>query len=198
MTPVEVLDFWFGADRARALREPARGRLWWRKDPATDAAIRARFADWVVAALDGRLSHWADEPDGLLGLVLLADQFTRNIHRDTPAAFAGDPQALAWCRQGLAAGFEAGLSLAERAFLYMPLEHSELLADQEECVARFGDLLAGAPAEDRSELDRMLDYARRHREVIRRFGRFPHRNAILGRVTTPAEHAFLQTPGSAF
>lgn len=198
MTPAAVLEFWFGADRARALRDPARIRLWWRKDPATDADIRARFATGVAAALDERLHHWADEPDGLLALVLLADQFTRNIQRDTPAAFAGDPLALAWCRQGIARGDEALLSAAERAFLYMPLEHSERLADQDECVARFERLVAGSAPADRGALAGMLDYARRHRDVIARFGRFPHRNAILGRASTVEELAFLQTPGTSF
>lgn len=198
MSPAAVLEFWFGADRAAALRDPARSRLWWRKDPATDTDIRARFGTWVAAALAGRLHHWADEPDGLLGLVLLADQFTRNIQRDTPAAFAGDPLALAWCRQGIAAGLEARLTAAERAFLYMPLEHSEILADQDECVARFERLVAESAPADRGTLAGMLDYARRHREVIARFGRFPHRNAILGRASTAAEWAFLQTPGSSF
>ncbi len=198
MTPTAVLEFWFGADRPAALRDPARNRLWWRKNPATDADIRARFGTWVAAALAGRLHHWADEPGGLLALVLVADQFTRNIHRDTPAAFAGDPLALAWCRQALARCDDALLSAAEQAFLYMPLEHSENLADQDECVARFEELAAGAAPADRGALAGMLDYARRHREVIAGFGRFPHRNAILGRVSTAEELAFLQTPGSRF
>jgi len=198
MTPAAVLEFWFGADRARALCDPARSRLWWRKAPATDADIRARFDTWVAAALAGRLHHWADEPDGLLALVLLTDQFTRNIHRDTPAAFAGDPLALAWCRQGIARGDDERLSAAERAFLYMPLEHSERLADQDECVARFERLVAESEPADCGALAGMLDYARRHRAVIARFGRFPHRNAILGRESRAEELAFLSTPGSRF
>lgn len=198
MTPAAVLEFWFGAEPARALCDPARSRLWWRKDAATDADIRTRFGTWVAAAQAGRLHHWADAPDGLLALVLLADQFTRNIHRDTPAAFAGDALALAWCRQGIAAGFEAQLAAAGRAFLYMPLEHSELLADQDECVARFERLVAAAAAADRGALAGMLDFARRHREVIARFGRFPHRNVVLGRVSSAEETAFLATPGASF
>lgn len=198
MTPAGVLEFWFGADRAGALRDPLRSRLWWRKDTTTDTDIRARFDTWVAAALAGRLHHWADEPDGLLALVLLADQFTRNIHRDTPVAFAGDPLALVWCRQGIARGDDERLSAAERAFLYMPLEHSEILADQDECVARFERLVAESAAAERGALAGMRDYARRHRAVIARFGRFPHRNAIFGRASTAAELDFLQTPGSRF
>lgn len=198
MTPAAVLEFWFGADRAGALRDPARSRLWWRKDAATDADIRARFGTWVAAALDERLNHWADAPDGLLALVLLTDQFTRNIQRDTPGAFAGDPLALGCCRQGIAAGWESRFTAAERAFLYMPLEHSEILADQDECVARFERLVAESTPADRGALVGMLDYARRHREVIRRFGRFPHRNAILGRESSAEELVFLSAPGSRF
>lgn len=198
MNPAPLREYWFGAQPQLALRDPVRPRLWWCKDPATDAEIRARFGNWVVSALDGALDAWAGDPGGLIALVVLCDQFPRNIHRGTPAAFAGDGRALAWCRRGIAAGYERQLTPAERAFLYMPLEHSEDRADQESCVARFTALLAEAPAADRGELARMLDYARRHREVIRRFGRFPHRNDILGRRSTAAEAAFLQTPGSRF
>lgn len=198
MNPEALQEFWFGPEPHLALRDPARPRLWWRKDPATDAEIRARFGSWLAEALGGALDAWAGGPGGLIALVVLCDQFPRNIHRDMPAAFAGDGRALAWCRKGIAAGYENQLTLAERAFLYMPLEHSEDLADQEECVDRFAGLVEEAAAADRGEVRRMLDHAHRHREVIRRFGRFPHRNDILGRPSTAAEVAFLQTPGSRF
>jgi uncharacterized protein (DUF924 family) len=198
VNPEALRAFWFGPEPRLALRDPARPRLWWRKDPATDAEIRARFEHWVAAALDGALDAWAGAPGGLIALVVLCDQLPRNIHRGTPAAFAGDRRALAWCREGMAAGYENQLTLAERAFLYMPLEHSEDRADQEACVTRFTALLAEAPAAERGELQRMLDYAHGHREVIRRFGRFPHRNGVLGRRSTAAELAFLQTPGARF
>ncbi|MBI2783788.1 MAG: DUF924 domain-containing protein [Gammaproteobacteria bacterium] len=197
--PAAVLDYWFGADRADALRNPARARLWWRKDPVTDADIRARFEPLVVQVLAGECEGWARTPSGLLALVILADQFTRNIYRDTPRAFAGDPFALAWCQRALAAGTDRSLHPLERLFLYLPLEHSEVLADQEDCVTLMATLVDGAaePAA-RALLADALDYARRHREVIRRFGRFPHRNAMLGRASTAEEVAFLKTPGSSF
>ncbi len=196
--PETVLDYWFGTDRADALRNPARARLWWRKDPIIDADIRARFEPLVIAALAGERDDWARTPAGLLALVILTDQFTRNIYRDTPQAFAGDPRALAWCRQALAEGMDGALHPLERLFLYLPLEHSEVLADQEACVALMAALVATADPVARALLADALDYARRHGEVIRRFGRFPHRNAILGRESTAAEIAFLKTPGSAF
>lgn len=198
MNPEALRAFWFGPEPRLALPDPARPRLWWRKDPATDAEIRARFEHWVAAALDGTLDAWAGASGGLIALVVLCDQLPRNIHRGTPAAFAGDRRALAWCREGIAAGYENQLTLAERAFLYMPLEHSESLADQEECVDRFAGLVEEAAAAERGEVRRMQDHAHRHREVIRRFGRFPHRNDILGRPSSAAEIAFLQTPGSRF
>jgi uncharacterized protein (DUF924 family) len=196
--PAVVLDYWFGADRADALRNPARARLWWRKDPITDADIRARFEPLVIAALAGERDDWARTPAGLLALVILTDQFTRTIYRDTPQAFGGDPRALGWCRQALAEGMDGALHPLERLFLYLPLEHSEVLADQEACIVLMEALVAAADPAARALLAAALDYARRHGEVIRRFGRFPHRNAILGRESTAAEIAFLKTPGSAF
>lgn len=196
--PEAVLDYWFGADRADALRNPARARLWWRKDPIIDADIRARFELLVIEALAGERDDWAQTPAGLLALVILTDQFTRNIYRGTPQAFAGDPRALGWCRQALAEGIDRSLHPLERLFLYLPLEHSEVLADQEACIALMEALVAAAEPAVRALLADARDYARRHGEVIRRFGRFPHRNAILGRESTAAEIAFLKTPGSAF
>ncbi|MFP5413821.1 MAG: DUF924 family protein [Gammaproteobacteria bacterium] len=196
--PEAVLDYWFGADRADALRNPARARLWWGKDPIADADIRARFEPLVIAALAGERDDWARTPAGLLALVILTDQFTRNIYRDTPQAFAGDPRALGWCRQALAEGMDGALHPLERLFLYLPLEHSEVLADQKACIVLMEALVAAADPAARAQLADALDYARRHGEVIRRFGRFPHRNAILGRESTAAEIAFLKTPSSSF
>jgi uncharacterized protein (DUF924 family) len=173
--------------------------LWWRKDPVTDADIRARFEPLVVQVLAGEREDWARTPSGLLALVILTDQFTRNIYRGTPRAFGGDPFALAWCRRALAESADRSLHPLERLFLYLPLEHSEVLADQEACIALLKALVveAAEPAA-RALLADALDYACRHGEVIRRFGRFPHRNAILGRASTVAETAFLKTPGSSF
>jgi len=196
--PEAVLAYWFGADRADALGNPARARRWWRKDPIIDADIRARFELLVIEALAGERDDWAQTPAGLLALVILTDQFTRNIYRDTPQAFAGDPRALGWCRQALAEGIDRSLHPLERLFFYLPLEHSEVLADQEACIALMEALVAAAEPAARTLLADALDYARRHGEVIRRFGRFPHRNAILGRESTAAEIAFLKTPGSSF
>jgi len=182
----EILDFWFGAP---PLVERA---VWFRKDPAFDATIRARFGQAIAAACAGALGEWCHDPHGALARVVVLDQFTRNVHRGTPAAFSGDERALATSEEAIARGFDAGLAAYERWFLYMPFVHSEERAMQDRATALFTALAA------ETGLDSPLAWTKRHADVIRRFGRFPHRNAILGRVSTPEEIAFLATPGSTF
>lgn len=182
----EVLDFWF-ADATAPRAE------WFRKDPAFDARIRERFGPRVDEALAGRHDDWAGTPEGALALIVVLDQFTRNLFRDDPRAFAGDARALATARRLVAAGDDQRLPPLQRAFAYMPFEHAEDLAAQDEAVRLFTALAARSPMHAE-----MLDYAHRHRDVIVRFGRFPHRNETLGRVSTPEELAFLQQPGSRF
>lgn len=197
-TPASVLAFWFGSAPAHAAPDPARLQLWFAKQPAVDAAMRERFGAWVDAAGRGALGGWLATPGGRLALILLADQFSRNIHRGTPAAFALDPLARQWAAEGLASGAFDALPPLQRLFTLMPLEHSESLADQDRCVALMRQLRDTVPADGRAAFDGFVDYAERHRDVIRRFGRFPHRNALIGRTSTPEELAFLQTPGSSF
>jgi len=186
-----VLDFWFlppgHPDHGRERHE------WFRKNEAFDAAIRERFGADVEAAANTTPGEGSDEE--LLARILLLDQFTRNIYRDTPRAFAGDTQALTLAETLVAEGRDKNLSPWQRWFTYLPFEHSELLIDQERAVALF----AGLRREMQHEaFDSAYDYAVRHREVIARFGRFPHRNAILGRASTAEEIEFLKQPGSAF
>lgn len=187
-----VLDFWFGASS-----DPERDRrrkFWFVKSAATDRAMAERFGPWVGSALAGGLDGWIDaSPSAALARVLLLDQFTRNIHRDTPDAFAGDAQALAGAVRLVEAGDHLRLPPVRRAFVYLPFEHAENLADQDRAVTLYTALVAVAP-----ELCDMLDHAERHRAVIRRFGRFPHRNAVLGRESTAEEVGFLHQPGSRF
>jgi uncharacterized protein (DUF924 family) len=190
-----ILDFWFvpqGAPGA-APRSPLASRPeWFRKDPAFDAAIHERFGPAIAAAVAGAYGEWCGEPRGALARVLLLDQFTRNTGRDTPAAFAGDDRALATARDAIARGFDRDLSPCERWFLYLPFEHSEAWVDQEEGIGLFRALA------DETGLNEPLQWAERHAAVIRRFGRFPHRNAILGRASTAEEIEFLREPGSRF
>lgn len=176
-----VHEFWFGAPGSP---ESFR-REWFAKDEAFDAQIRERFGGVVDAALNGAHREWRDSPRGALAYILVLDQFPRNLFRGRPEAFAGDARALESAELALAAGFDARLRPIERMFLYLPLMHSEDLARQERSVALCQQLALDAP-----DLDNVR-FALDHRDVIRRFGRFPQRNAALGRASTPEELAYL-------
>jgi uncharacterized protein (DUF924 family) len=185
---IDVLDFWFGAGAATARVE------WFRKDAGFDALIRERFGELLEQALHGALDGWiAGQPAAALARIVVLDQFTRNAFRDTPRAFAGDASALAGARELVARGGDQVLTPLQRVFVYLPFEHAEDRAMQRESLRLFSALLS----EDASTAN-FEDYARRHAEVIERFGRFPHRNEVLGRVSTADETAFLQQPGSRF
>ena len=186
-----VLDFWFGAAGSTEY-----GRLraeWFRKDDAFDAQIARQFGAQVDAALAGGLTDWAAEPHGALARIVVLDQFTRNTLRNTARAFAGDALALAAAQAMLASAQDQALQPVQRVFMALPFEHSEDLAMQEQSVRLFTALAAEAPA-----LGGYLDYAQRHHAVVARFGRFPHRNEVLGRASTAEELAFLQEPGLRF
>jgi uncharacterized protein (DUF924 family) len=193
-----VLRFWFGDRPEAAATDPARARLWWSKQPEVDQDMRERFGALIARAGRGELDDWAEQPEGRLALILLTDQFTRNVHRGQPEAFALDALARRCCLEGLEDGAFESLLPIQRVFACLPLEHSESLADQDLCVAEMQALRETVGATERATFDGYVDYAERHREIIRRFGRFPHRNAILGRSSTAEEIAFLQTPGSSF
>ncbi len=196
--PESVLDFWLGPPGCANDVAARQRRLWFGKAPENDRAVVERFADTFVAAAAGTLDHWAATPRGRLALVIVLDQFPHHLHRDQPQAFATDPQALALSLAALAAGEDRKLAPIERVFLYLPLEHAESLDQQERSVALFESLAREAAADERALFDGFLDYARRHRDVVARFGRFLHRNAILGRPSTPEELEFLRQPGSRF
>lgn len=185
----EVLGFWFGEPPTATPRAE-----WFRKDPAFDATIRARFGALVERALAGELADWDATPGGALARIVLLDQFTRNIFRDTARAFAGDPLALVAAQAMVARGDDRRLSALQRWFAYLPFEHAEDLAVQRESLRLFGTLAEEAPVVGG---DALL-WARKHCDVIERFGRYPHRNAMLGRASTAEELAFLREPGSSF
>ena len=191
----EVRAFWFlpdtGAGTAAGFRPE-----WFRKDPAFDESIRARFGPLVERALTlpaGAPPAWGAAPDDVLAEILVLDQSPRNLYRGQPRAFAGDARALALALALIARGDDRRLRPLERLFAYLPLEHAEDLALQDRSVDLFSALAAGHEG-----FGEVLDYAERHRDVIRRFGRFPHRNAALGRASTPAEVEYLAQPGSGF
>ncbi|MCO6418070.1 DUF924 domain-containing protein [Siccirubricoccus sp. KC 17139] len=186
-SPEAILAFWFQGDR-HAFQE-----RWFQRDDAFDDAIRAAFAALVPAAREGRLDVWAETPPGALALLLVLDQFPRNLHRNSAEAFASDAHARAIARRVvLERRLDLALTPTERSFLYLPFEHGEAMADQDLSVALFeglrDDPVHRAPGGT-------IDYAWRHRAVIQRFGRFPHRNAVLGRESTPAELAWLAAGG---
>jgi uncharacterized protein (DUF924 family) len=189
--PADVLEFWFGPpERADAEETTAR---WFRKDEAFDREIAERCGALTARALADELQDWAWQPGPALARIVLLDQFTRNAFRGTARAFAGDALALAAARQMVAQSQDQQLPLLRRVFVYLPFEHAEEPAAQRESLRLFGRLAEEAPS-----LAGYLDYARRHHEIVERFGRFPHRNAILGRPSTPEETEFLQQPGSGF
>lgn len=186
----EVLAFWFGAPDS-----PAFGRArreWFAKDDAFDGEIRSRFLALHAAAALGECDAWARSPRELLALVVVLDQFSRNLYRHDPRAFSQDERALSAAKILLDRGWDAGLLPVERQFAYLPFEHAEDLALQDRSVALFASLEAFEPTRG------LTEWAEKHRVIIRRFGRFPHRNAVLGRESSPEEIAFLKEPGSSF
>jgi len=188
-----VLDFWFAPAAPADATDPfPQRREWFHKDAAFDARIRERFGDLIAQGVAGGLGEWSATPRGALARVVLLDQFTRNAFRDTPAAFSGDARARATAEHALERGFDRELAPVERWFLYMPFQHSESQEDQQRSVELFRALA------EETGLTSPVQWAQRHAEVIRLFGRFPHRNAILGRTSSPEEIEFLRSPGSRF
>ena len=179
MDAADILRFWFDEI------EPAQ---WWRADPAFDAQVRERFGEVLRAATAGELHGWRATPEGRLAEVIVLDQFSRNIHRGTPGAFAADPMALGLAQEAVAGGHDQALPVPRRAFLYMPYMHSESRA-----IHVLSEQLFSTPG-----LEKNHESGLRHRAIVERFGRYPHRNAVLGRASTAEELAFLQQPGSSF
>lgn len=178
----QVRSFWFGCER----------KAWFEKNPAFDEDIRRRFSSLYELAAAGQLEHWKKVPADCLALVLLLDQFPRNMFRGSAGAFAADSLARDAARVILDNGWDKAMTPDERMFAYLPFEHSESLADQERCLALMKEIAVFPEAAD------LPKWAEAHLAIIRRFGRFPHRNAALGRASTPEEAEFLRQPGSAF
>lgn len=193
-----ILDFWFGANPDDAVVAKEQAKLWWSKNHEIDDEMRWRFEDAVRSATTGKLNEWLSTARGRLALIILTDQFPRNMYRDTARAFSYDSKALTWCLDGVDGRIDRELRPIERAFFYLPLEHAESREHQAKSVECFTELVASVPMEQRSTFEEYLDFAMRHRDIIDRFGRFPHRNNILGRESTAEELAFLTEPESGF
>ncbi|WP_114813538.1 DUF924 family protein [Paraburkholderia kururiensis] len=186
-----VLDFWFGEPDSPGYG--TRRKIWFARDDAFDADLRDRFGELIMLGREGALDAWTATTPGALALVIVLDQFSRNCHRGTPHAFAGDLKALAVAKQIVASGADRLLpSVHHRAFAYLPFEHDESAGSQRESLRLFRALADEPDGED------YYRYAVLHARVIERFGRYPHRNAVLNRLTTQEEEAFLREPGSSF
>ncbi len=194
----EVLMFWFGSTDLMADVDAERQAMWWQGGADLDAQITAQFGALHALAAAGQLDHWRASLHGRLALILLLDQLSRNIHRGTPSAFAQDEAARALTLTALDLGLHHDLSLHQQTFLLMPLEHAEDLALQERSVAAFSTLVDSAPAAQKDTAAYLLSFAITHRDIIARFGRFPHRNALLGRDPTAEESAWLAAGGEHF
>jgi uncharacterized protein (DUF924 family) len=194
----DVLDFWFGRDPTDPRTLTQHMRMWFGgNDPPEvrrlrDDDIERRFGDLVLRAARGELDAWASSPHRRLALILLQDQFPRNIYRGTAQAFELDEHALALALSGMQTGADAALTTVERIFFYMPLQHAESMAVQEESVLAYSRLFDEATAPLRDAFASTLEFARLHRDIVQRFGRFPHRNAVLERTSSPEERSFLR------
>jgi uncharacterized protein (DUF924 family) len=198
----DVLHFWFGALDQNGRADPEHTQAWYKRDSSFDALIATRFGAVHAAAVRGERDTWLETPRARLALVILFDQFSRNLYRNDPAAFENDARALSAAREAVDRGIDRGVeprfALDERVFFYMPFMHSEDLADQDRCIALFSALSDEQPEPLKKYADNFTDFARRHQVIVARFGRFPHRNAVLGRESTPEEVEFLKQPGSSF
>lgn len=194
--PHDILEYWFGTGPWTQARLEERTRFWFGGDgqeaqAARDTDIRARLEPLLERAARGEFAGWASSPKRRLALILLFDQVPRNSYRGTAAAFAFDREALALAAEGLQLAADAALDPVERVFFYLPLEHAESLEAQDAAVAAFDRLVAEAPPDLRDWCAYTAQYARKHRDLIERFGRFPHRNVMLERPGTPEETAWL-------
>lgn len=193
----ELLDFWFG-DPSDAGALEQRNELWFSSSVERDRTLRERFGSLHERAARGDLGSWMSRPRTALALVLLLDQLTRNLHRGTSAAFSNDARALACSRESIARDFDSSLHVPERVFLYMPFQHSEDLANQVRSVDLFGALVETADSRFKDYARKVYEYAVLHHDIVQRFGRFPHRNELLGRVSTQSEKQYLAEDGPRF
>lgn len=194
----DLLDFWFGQLDSSGVPDALHRKRWFKGGAGFDEAIRQRFQPLMARVSRGGLAPWRDEPEGLLAQIILLDQFSRNIYRGTAMAFEQDRLAMQLCRSGVARRLDPPLPAFFRAFFYMPFQHSESLADQDQGIELFQALVDAAAPEQVSLLRGFLASAREHRAIIARFGRFPHRNALLGRSSSDAEVRFLRQGGKRF
>ena len=193
----DILGFWFG-DIGEGFDIKEQNIIWYQGGPTVDRDIEQRFGEWVESAMAGNLAHWKTTKKSVLALVLLLDQFTRNIYRRSSKAFAGDELAREALRYGLSEELDQQMTIIQRSFFYMPLEHSELLSDQQQGVELFKALLSDTPLAGKGVVERSVEFAIDHHDIIQRFGRFPHRNEAFGRESSAEEVTYLEQGGARF
>jgi uncharacterized protein (DUF924 family) len=198
MKPTEIVEFWFGDALASAERAKLRAKLWFSKNDEFDREIESRFGALPESAARGELDEWRGQAGSALALVLIVDQFPRNLFRGSSRSFEFDPLAREVALEAISRDFDKLLHPLQSSFLYLPLEHAEEIELQERSVQLFEQLFARAPMDLHDLFGSFADYARRHRDIVRRFGRFPHRNGVLGRPSTPEEVAYLESGGDRF
>jgi uncharacterized protein (DUF924 family) len=193
-----ILDYWFGTEPDDAICARQQSPIWWSKSLEVDADIRDRFEPFLQVLINGGNRYWLQFAESRLSAIIVLDQFSRNIYRDSSIAFNADRLALNWSLSGIEAGMDKQLRPIERVFFYLPLQHAESRDMQRRSVVLYRHLLAQVPAPHRETFAGFLDYAERHATVIEQFGRFPHRNEVLGRVSTAEELEYLSQPDSGF
>ena len=200
-----ILGFWFntaGDKRTDSISDndinKRQSALWWQKNAAVDTDIRHRFEPVLKALLRGQFNDWLEDAEGRLAAIIVLDQFSRNMYRNSALSYTQDSLALHWCLEGIRLGHDKQLRPIQRVFFYMPLEHAESPQMQALCLEKFQQLKADSPDSFETAADGNIDFARRHQVIVERFGHFPHRNAILGREISTEEIEFLQQPGSGF
>lgn len=200
-----ILDFWF--DAAQDNSTPAlsdddiskrQSALWWQKNPAVDTDIRQRFEPVLKALLRGQFNDWLDDAEGRLAAIIVLDQFSRNMYRNSALSYTQDSLALHWCLEGIRLGHDKQLRPIQRVFFYMPLEHAESPQMQALCLEKFQQLHADSPESFQPAANGFVDFAQKHKNIVDQFGHFPHRNAILSRESSAEEVEFLKQPGSGF
>lgn len=194
----DVLDFWFGELNELGCSSPEHRQRWWTKSKTFDEALRSHFLHDYEAIVAGEREAWRNTARGALAFIIVLDQFSRNMFRGTPEMFAADELAREVCREGLDADFDAELSFDERLFFYLPLAHSEEMVDHHRSIELLSGLVDSCTESLEGDARNYLDFAESHKAIVERFGRYPHRNATLGRASTPEETEFLKEPGSAF
>lgn len=194
----EILDFWFGELDELGLPDEFHRNRWFRSNRAFDQEVRRRFLSLVLIASEGGVDHWREEPGGALAELILLDQFTRNIYRGSALAFGNDKLALSLCKQAMDKGQDLALPAIFRAFFYMPLQHAERIADQELAIARYEQMVASTDGVLGDFLGSFWQSARDHHAIVARFGRFPHRNRVMQRASTPEEEEYLGGAGRTF